>query len=161
GDLNNLHSLYNYPMVADTSTTLNQVGQFEFLKYKQVTGLQTSGGYEGTISVAHVSAGAIVVTSSGASILLYRLSGLGYQSTTAGTGTNPLSATQLSAAKLAVNMISSLGDAPEVGANSRKNNSSAVDVTAPVLNRWKDELATPQSAPVLYKGVYVAVVGGQ
>jgi hypothetical protein len=164
GDLNNLHSLYNNAMVQVPMGSLaatDPVNQFQFALYQQVTGIETGGGYEGTISVAHVGAGAIVVTTTGASILLNGSSGLGYQATSGPGGSNPLNAVQNSAAKLAVNMISSLGDAPEVGTNSRKPNSSSIDVTAPVANSWSYGLGTPTTPPVLYKGVYVTVVGGQ
>jgi hypothetical protein len=70
----------------------------------------------------------------------------------------------VSAAKLAVNIISQLPSYPQAGGGARKTGGSGIDVTAPVLTNWYQESATGltapvYTAPVVYKGVTVISTG--
>jgi hypothetical protein len=96
--------------------------------------------------------GAIVVTTMGPSQILG-----GSSSNNTFTANSPaLGAAGLSAAKLAVNIISLAGDYSQFGGGARKTGYNGIDVTAPVLSRWSDETSGQLSAPpVLYKGVSV------
>jgi hypothetical protein len=153
-DLNNLitQSSSNYSITADTASLLGLGLQYQIDQYQMITG----AGSLGQIDVARVGAGAIVVTATGISQTLNGSAGTGFQA-----GTSPLSVYQVSAAKLAVNMISLLGNSPQGATNSRKQSGGIIDVTAPVVNDWTAEGIAQTTPPVLYKGVYVSVANGQ
>jgi|GEM_PF-485297 len=145
-------------------------GTAEFGLYTPVTTLNGAP----TIDVGHIGNGTIVVTSCGLSELLNRSA----NSYVFGTGGNVvindsftaippvLQSDGLAAAKMAVNIISLGQDYAQADGGSRKTNSNAVDVTAPVLPRFQAEGqygggTTVPVPPAIYKNVIVAVEGNQ
>jgi len=117
-----------------------------------------------TTAVARIGEGVVVVTSRGASLKLNRVlaSGTNYYFNTGFVGADPvLEADGLSAAKLVVNMVNLLADYRQAGGSSRKTNSSAIDLTAPLLRRSIDPGTTDGASATIYKGLIVSVVGGR
>ena len=118
-------------------------------------------GGKATIAVARIGDGFMVVTGRGATVKL---------NATRSSGTNnrfqaespALDADGLASAKFAVNLISMAGEFRQQAGGSRKTNSSAVSVSAPLLRRFTGDLAstnTSSASPVFYKGMMFASVG--
>jgi hypothetical protein len=118
-------------------------------------------GGRSTISIARIGDGFMVVTGRGATVKL--------NSTRSSSTNNRFQAEQvvldadgLSAAKFAVNLLSLSGEFRQQAGGSRKTNSSAISVTAPLLRRFTGDLATTNTSsasPVFYKGMMFASVG--
>jgi hypothetical protein len=121
-----------------------------------------------TVSVGRIGDGFLVVTARGVTANLNR----GYDAATGNVlpntsffGLAPArDAAFTAAAKLAVNIVSLGAQSPAAGTGSRRNNSTSVDLTAPLLRRFSDDQggafgADPQ--PILYQGRLIVTRAGQ
>ncbi len=132
------------------------LGQFQ--KFQPVCLL----GSDMTLAVGRMGDGFIVVTGRGAARKLN-----GNIQLAAPTDLNtfyyatdpPANSEALASAKLAVNIISLASEFRQPSGGSRKTNSSAVDIGAPLMRRFQSQgalaLTSQNVPPVLYKGVIV------
>jgi hypothetical protein len=131
----------------------------EFFQYQPVMG--NAAGI--TASVGRIGDGFVVVTARGASVLLNRVRGSGAAGNQGFVAMEPVfEADSVSAAKLAVNIVSLASEYREAGGGSRKQNSLAVDVGAPLLRRFRspEPAPAPNTAPlpVIYKGLVIVAL---
>ncbi len=114
-----------------------------------------------TVSVGQIGDGLVVVTTRGASMKLNRPFGFTTTDNTKYSGLDPvLDRDGVTAAKLAVNMISMLGEFRQQNGGSRRSSGSAIDLGPPLLRKTTVP-AGVASAPTIYKGMAFAVVGNR
>jgi hypothetical protein len=137
-----------------------------------VTLVGNSSASSATTQVARIGDGFVVVTARGISSKLNRPSNATTYSANSGyyaiegKGGPTLGPDGIAAAKFAINLVSLTSEARQPGGGSRKASGTAMDLYAPLLNRFTIQ-ANPyipsayNGAPVYYKGMMVVTSGDQ
>lgn len=138
-----------YPTFSATDSTKNEFHNYQPVIY---------GGGQPIMAEAKIGDGFVVVTARGAAL---KLSGTTVGDANRGfTAEDPsLDADGVSAARLAINIVSLASDFRQSSGESRKSNSSFVTVRAPLMQQFTLPINTQGAAPVLYKGVLLATSG--
>jgi hypothetical protein len=130
----------------------------EFGKYRAISLVAN----QPVINVARIGDGMMVVTARGASLKLNKTYGRTFlQNAFVFNAPDPIFDRETyAAAKLTVNMISSMSEFRQAGGGSRKAGSNAMDIGAPLLKR-SSAAGGSTAAPAVFKGMVIAVVGNR